>query len=150
MVHYHLLCLIPLKLTTQLIQWKHYHKTISWVDLTINFHYSGCSMEIPTKLHCICMPLELGGIRCMLTKYFLFFEVSIKFWIILDVHWQNFHLKFETPWINWPSLNNYWTSFWVELFPHNPFPNNDHWANVNFHHSGFQDLHPLLVEYIVE
>jgi hypothetical protein len=32
-------------------------------------------------------------------NFFLFYEISIKFWIIHVAHSQNFHLKFETLWI---------------------------------------------------
>jgi hypothetical protein len=50
--HYKNLRFIPLKLTTQLVvEWKNQHGTISWVNLTINFDYSGCLVEIPIELH---------------------------------------------------------------------------------------------------
>jgi len=40
------LCPIPLSHTTQLVvECKHHCGTLSWVDLTIHFHYSGCLME---------------------------------------------------------------------------------------------------------
>jgi len=30
-------------------------------------------------------------------KIFLFYEIPIKIWVILDICSQNFHLKFEIP-----------------------------------------------------
>jgi hypothetical protein len=40
------LCPIPLLHTTQLVvECKHQHRTLSWVDLTIHFHSNGCLVE---------------------------------------------------------------------------------------------------------
>jgi hypothetical protein len=71
-----------------------------WIWPSI-FNVVDVQWKIPIELHChMCAIGDPMGIRWMWTKYFLFYEIPIKFWAILDVCSQNFDVKFETPWIN--------------------------------------------------
>jgi len=73
---------------------------LGWIWPSI-FNVVDVQWEIPIELHSHLRAIgDPMGVRWMWTKYFLFYEIPIKFWAILDVYSQNFDLKFETPWIN--------------------------------------------------